>query len=85
MAAVIAAGSPRASDAELRHGPGPHEQSGTMINDPIQPRAEQILLPGLLSLPRPHRSPSLDHLEGKESQPPKFEGIAKTIFVGRNY
>jgi hypothetical protein len=40
------------------------------INDPIQPRAEQILLPGLLSLPRPHRSPSLDHLEGKESQPP---------------
>src|SRR6202021_678854 len=40
------------------------------INDPIQPGAEQILLPGLLSLPRPHRSPSLDHLEGKESQPP---------------
>jgi hypothetical protein len=39
------------------------------INDPIQPRAEQILLPGLLSLPRPHRSPSLDHLKGKESQP----------------
>jgi hypothetical protein len=40
------------------------------INDPIQPGAEQILLPGLSSLPRPHRSPSLDHLEGKESQPP---------------
>jgi hypothetical protein len=40
------------------------------INDPIQPGAEQILLPGLLSLPRPHRSPSLDHLEGKESRPP---------------
>src|SRR5262245_19126728 len=39
------------------------------INDPIQPGAEQILLTGLLSLPRPHRSPSLDHLEGKESQP----------------
>jgi hypothetical protein len=29
------------------------------INDPIQPRAEQILLPGLLSLPRPHRIPDL--------------------------
>src|SRR5215472_18056367 len=40
------------------------------INDPIQPGAEQILLTGLLSLPRPHRSPSLDHLKGKESQPP---------------
>jgi hypothetical protein len=40
------------------------------INDPIQPGAEQILLPGPLSIPRPHRSPSLDHLEGKESQRP---------------
>jgi hypothetical protein len=40
------------------------------INDPIQPRAEQILLAGLLSLSRPHRSPSIDHLEGKESQHP---------------
>jgi hypothetical protein len=39
-------------------------------NDPIQPGAEQILLTGLLSLPRPHRSPFLDHLEGKEPQPP---------------
>jgi hypothetical protein len=40
------------------------------INDPIQPGAEQILLTGPSSLPRTHRSPSLDHLEGKESQPP---------------
>lgn len=32
MAAVIAAGSPRASNAELRHGPGPHEQSGTIVS-----------------------------------------------------
>jgi hypothetical protein len=40
------------------------------INDPIQPGAEQILLTGLSSLPRPHPSPSLNHLEGKESQPP---------------
>jgi hypothetical protein len=40
------------------------------INDPIQPGAEQILLTGLSSLPRPHRSPSLNHLEGMESQPP---------------
>jgi hypothetical protein len=38
------------------------------INDPIQPRAEQILVAGLVSLPRPHRSPS--HFEGKESQHP---------------
>jgi hypothetical protein len=40
------------------------------INDPIQPGAEQILLTGLSSLPRPHRSSSLVHLKGKESQPP---------------
>ena len=40
------------------------------INDPIQPGAEQILLASLLSLPRPRRSSSLDHLEGKESRPP---------------
>src|SRR5262249_28226802 len=45
------------------------------INDPIQPGAEQILLTGLLSLPRPHRSPSLVILraritasDSKESQ-----------------
>ena len=41
-------------------------QSMRQINDPIQPGAEQILLPGLVSLPRPYRSPSLDHLKGKE-------------------
>jgi hypothetical protein len=45
------------------------------INDPIQPGAEQILLTGLLSLSRPHRSPSLvisrarNHsLDSQESQ-----------------
>ncbi len=39
------------------------------INDQIQPGAEQILLTDLSSLPGPNRSPSLDHLKGKERPP----------------
>src|SRR5262245_44586670 len=35
-----------------------HQRMG-QVNDLIQRGAEQILLPGLLSLSRPHRSPSL--------------------------
>src|SRR5580704_12055599 len=79
-----AAGAIRIDRSELRLQKPPIDRARKLhqcmrqINDPIQPRAEQILLPGLLSLPRPHRSPSLDHLEGKESQPP-IRRIAKTI------
>jgi hypothetical protein len=46
------------------------------INDPIQPGAEQILLTGLLSLPRPHRSPSLV-ISRARNHSLRFEGIAK--------
>src|SRR4029077_19814355 len=48
------------------------------INDPIQPGAEQILLTGLLSLPRPHRSPSLV-ISRARNHSLRFGGIAKTI------
>src|ERR1700756_1244479 len=71
-----AAGAIRIDRSELRLQKPPIDRARELhqcmrqINDPIQPGAEQILLTGLLSLPRPHRSPSLDHLEGKESQPP---------------
>src|SRR5271166_3854467 len=71
-----AAGAIRIDRSELRLQKPPIDRARKLhqcmrqINDPIQPRAEQILLPGLLSLPRAHRSPSLDHIEGKESQPP---------------
>src|ERR1700745_3997934 len=71
-----AAGVIRIDRSELRLQKPPIDRARKLhqcmrqINDPVQPGAEQILLPGLLSLPWPHRSPSLDHLEGKESQPP---------------
>src|ERR1700722_7649611 len=48
------------------------------INDPIQPGAEQILLPGLLSLPRPHRHPP-SIISRARNHSLRFEGIAKTI------
>jgi hypothetical protein len=54
------------------------------INDPIQPGAEQILLTRLSSLPRPHRSPSLNHLKGKESQPPIRRNRKNNLQENRN-
>src|SRR6202041_64264 len=48
------------------------------INNPIQPGAEQILLPGLLSLPRPHRHPP-SIISRARNHSLRFEGIAKTI------
>src|ERR1700747_1111222 len=59
------AGAIRIDRSELRLQKPPIDRARKLhqrvrqINDPIQPGAEQILLPGLLSLPRPHRSPSL--------------------------
>src|ERR1700752_2381971 len=71
-----ATGAIRIDRSELRLQKPPIDRARKLhqrmrqINDPIQPGAEQILLLGLLSLPRLRRSSSLDHLEGKESQPP---------------
>jgi hypothetical protein len=48
------------------------------IDDPIQPGAEQILLTDLLSLPRPHRSPSLV-ISRARNHSLRFKGIAKPI------
>ena len=65
-----------ASPIRCRHRVSDERSNGLAAHVGVELR--QSYAAGLLSLPRPHRSPSLDHLEGKESQPP-IRGIAKTI------
>src|SRR6201997_1486628 len=79
-----AAGAIRIDRSELRLQKPPIDRARKLhqrvrqINDPIQPGAEQILLTGLLSLPRPHRSPSLV-ISRARNHSLRFGGIAKTI------